>query len=80
MSETISCTTEPASFEAPTLQFNADGWGPCELPELFTDIPYQPFSKSDRLGKISDWTGSATLDKKYSSNNNLCWKCFFLGL
>lgn len=67
MSETISCTTEPATFEAPTLQFNADGWGPCELPELFTDIPYQPFSKSDRLGKISDWTGTATVDKKYSN-------------
>lgn len=30
-------------------------------------MPYQPFSKSDRLGKISDWTGSAQTDKKYNN-------------
>lgn len=41
--------------------------GPCELPDAFKDIPYQPFSKSDRLGKISDWTGTAQTDKKYPS-------------
>lgn len=44
------------------------GWGPCELPDTFKDMPYQPFSKSDRLGKISDWTGSAQTDKKYNNN------------
>ncbi|XP_055551515.1 eukaryotic translation initiation factor 3 subunit D [Wyeomyia smithii] len=65
MSETITCTPESAIFEAPQLQFNEDGWGPCELPDAFRDIPYQPFSKSDRLGKISDWTGTAQTDKKY---------------
>lgn len=43
------------------------GWGPCELPETFKDMPYQPFSKNDRLGKISDWTGTAQQDKKYSN-------------
>ncbi|KFB36211.1 AGAP002337-PA-like protein [Anopheles sinensis] len=67
MSETISCTPEVATFEVPQLQFNEDGWGPCELPEAFKDIPYQPFSKSDRLGKISDWTGTAQTDKKFSN-------------
>ncbi|KAI4457005.1 eukaryotic translation initiation factor 3 subunit 7 [Holotrichia oblita] len=30
-------------------------------------MPYQPFSKGDRLGKISDWTGAAFQDKKYAS-------------
>lgn len=44
------------------------GWGPCEVPDAFRDMPYQPFSKSDRLGKISDWTGTQT-DKKYTSKN-----------
>ncbi|EAT38179.1 AAEL009902-PA [Aedes aegypti] len=65
MNETIACTPESAVFEAPQLQFNEEGWGPCELPDAFKDIPYQPFSKSDRLGKISDWTGTAQTDKKY---------------
>lgn len=48
--------------------FLLTGWGPCELPDTFKDMPYQPFSKSDRLGKISDWTGSAQTDKKYNNN------------
>lgn len=50
--------------------FNIIGWGPCELPDAFRDMPYQPFSKSDRLGKISDWTGTTQTDKKYSSKFN----------
>lgn len=39
-------------FIAPAVQNNPDGWGPCELPDQFKDIPYQPFSKSDRIGKV----------------------------
>lgn len=69
MSESIA---EFAPFPAPTLQHNENGWGPCEIQE---DFIYQPFSKSDRLGKISDWTGTTTQDKKYSSEWNL--KFFF---
>lgn len=44
---------EVAHFQAPAIQHNPDGWGPCELPDQFKDIPYQPFSKGDRLGKVS---------------------------
>lgn len=40
-------------FIAPLVQNNPDGWGPCELPDQFKDIPYQPFSKGDRIGKVS---------------------------
>lgn len=54
-------------FAAPVIQDNPTGWGPCELPDQFKDMPYQPFSKGDRLGKISDWTGAAFQDKKYAS-------------
>lgn len=54
-------------FIAPVIQHNAFGWGPCEMPDQFKDMPYQPFSKGDRLGKISDWTGSSFQDKKYAS-------------
>lgn len=66
---TDSSTTSDglAHFVMPVLRYNEEGWGPCELPETFKDMPYQPFSKSDRLGKISDWTGSTQVDKKYPS-------------
>ena len=32
---------------------NPDGWGPCELPDQFKTMPYQPFSKSEKLGRVS---------------------------
>ncbi|XP_019868085.1 eukaryotic translation initiation factor 3 subunit D [Aethina tumida] len=54
-------------FYTPVIQDNGTGWGPCEMPEQFRDMPYQPFSKGDRLGKISDWTGAAFQDKKYAN-------------
>jgi len=44
---------EISRFHAPAIQHNPDGWGPCELPDQFKDIPYQPFSKGDRLGKVN---------------------------
>jgi translation initiation factor 3 subunit D len=65
MGEVINSSTELAHFDMPELQYNENGWGPCELPDTFRDMPYQPFSKSDRLGKISDWTGSTAVDKKF---------------
>ena len=65
MSETLNIA-QPC-FEKPTVQFNENGWGPCELPATFKDMPYQPFSKSDRLGKICDWTSSSSNDKKYQN-------------
>uniref|UniRef100_A0A0K8TD93 Eukaryotic translation initiation factor 3 subunit p66 n=1 Tax=Lygus hesperus TaxID=30085 RepID=A0A0K8TD93_LYGHE len=54
-------------FNTPVIQDNVTGWGPCDMPEQFKDMPYQPFSKGDRLGKISDWTGATFQDKKYTS-------------
>ncbi|XP_014233880.1 eukaryotic translation initiation factor 3 subunit D-like [Trichogramma pretiosum] len=56
-----------AHFVAPIVPYNPDGWGPCELPDQFKDIPYQPFCKSDRIGKIADWSIQATHDKKYQN-------------
>lgn len=68
MSETTGSATEYPAFDAPLLTINENGWGPCDLSaDAFKDMPYQPFSKSDRLGKISDWTGTAQTDKKYPS-------------
>jgi len=44
---------------------NPTGWGPSTIPAQFKDMPYQPFSKSDRLGKVSDWTGATYQDRRY---------------
>ena len=42
-----------AHFKSPAIQENPGGWGPCSVPEQYKDMPYQPFSKGDRLGKVS---------------------------
>ncbi|KAF8272101.1 translation initiation factor eIF-3 subunit D [Lactarius quietus] len=49
-----------ASFSLPLIHDNPDGsWGPSSsnLPESFKfkDIPYAPYSKSDKLGRFADW-------------------------
>ncbi|KAI0268148.1 translation initiation factor eIF-3 subunit D [Gloeopeniophorella convolvens] len=49
-----------ASFSLPPINDNPDGsWGPSSsnLPETFKfkDIPYAPYSKSDKLGRFADW-------------------------
>ena len=54
-----------ARFNPPAIQDNPSGWGPNSIPPQFKDMPYQPFSKSDRLGKISDWTGNTYQDRRY---------------
>lgn len=68
MTEHVLPAEEPIRFIAPIIQDNPTGWGPCEMPEQFRDMPYQPFSKGDRLGKISDWT--VVQDKKYQSKSH----------
>lgn len=54
-----------AKFEPPVIQDNPTGWGPNTIPLQFKDMPYQPFSKSDRLGKVSDWTGATYQDRRH---------------
>ncbi|KAF9266232.1 translation initiation factor eIF-3 subunit D [Marasmius fiardii PR-910] len=49
-----------SSFSLPPIRDNPDGgWGPSSsnLPEQFKfkDIPYAPYSKSDKLGRFADW-------------------------
>ncbi|KAM4021754.1 eukaryotic translation initiation factor 3 subunit D [Anomaloglossus baeobatrachus] len=56
-----------AKFQAPVINDNPLGWGPCAVPEQFKDMPYQPFSKGDRLGKVADWTGATYQDKRYTN-------------
>ncbi|GJX00450.1 eukaryotic translation initiation factor 3 subunit D-like protein [Tanacetum coccineum] len=47
--------------------FNPDGWGPPETTSSqSSNIPFAPFSRSDKLGRIADWTRS----NNYQNNNN----------
>lgn len=59
---------EKPDFATPGVVNNPVGWGPISIPEQYRDIPYQPFSKSDNLGQITDWTGNL-LERRYNYKN-----------
>lgn len=44
------------SFTLPEISDNTFGWGPVATPSQFDNVPFAPFNKNDRLGRISDWT------------------------
>ncbi|KAL6139994.1 hypothetical protein ACLB2K_058295 [Fragaria x ananassa] len=44
----------PASFEVGGVPFNPDGWGPPDC--TLNNVPYAPFSRFEKLGRIADWT------------------------
>ena len=47
-------------FELPALPVATDGWGPAGPPaSLQGGVPYAPFSKGERIGRIADFTPSA---------------------
>ena len=48
----------PANFKVPAVEDNADGWGPTTVPEQLEGIPYAPYTKSEKIGRISDFTQS----------------------
>ncbi|KAI3936983.1 hypothetical protein MKX01_015198 [Papaver californicum] len=48
-------------FEVGAVPFNSDGWGPPEtpaqlLPNHPSNVPFAPFNRSEKLGRIADWT------------------------
>ena len=47
-------------FEVGEVPFNPDGWGPPDSSNLNlnlpVNVPFAPFSRSDKLGRIADWT------------------------
>jgi len=49
-------TSTSSTFFVPIINDNPEGWGPVGVPEEFENIPYAPFSKSDKLGKAADWS------------------------
>lgn len=55
-------------YAVPDISDAGDGWGPSTVPEHLQDIPFAPFSKSDKLGKCADWTNQNY--QKYSGRYN----------
>ncbi|KAJ1963972.1 hypothetical protein GGI12_001720 [Dipsacomyces acuminosporus] len=49
------------SFSLPAIFDNPKGWGPSnsQPPKEFRDIPYIPFSKSDKVTRVADWINPA---------------------
>jgi len=40
-------------FKLPFINDNSDGWGPNNQPDKYKDLPYQKFSKADKIGKVT---------------------------
>ncbi|KAG5454826.1 Eukaryotic translation initiation factor 3 subunit D [Clonorchis sinensis] len=51
-------------FGTLSLHENPTGWGPVEIPKEYENMPYQPFAKDFRLGRVADWSGSLYQDMK----------------
>uniref|UniRef100_A0A061QVG9 Eukaryotic translation initiation factor 3 subunit D n=1 Tax=Tetraselmis sp. GSL018 TaxID=582737 RepID=A0A061QVG9_9CHLO len=56
MSTSTGNTAAVPKFQLPAVVDNPDGWGPGAVPLHLKEVPYAPFSKTDKLGKASDWT------------------------
>ncbi|CAM9000737.1 unnamed protein product [Rhodiola kirilowii] len=49
------------TFEVGAVPYNPDGWGPPDnsttlLPNHLSNLPFAPFSRSEKVGRIADWT------------------------
>ena len=42
-------------FQLPNIEENEDGWGPTTAPDHLEGVPFMPYSKSERLGRIADF-------------------------
>lgn len=65
-------------FSLPKMAADGEAWGPPSgssaasvLPKEFQQIPFAPFSKSDRIGRIADWNsfGTNTEDRSGAAAN-----------
>ncbi|KAK2642141.1 hypothetical protein Ddye_023904 [Dipteronia dyeriana] len=61
-------------FEIGTVPFNPDGWGPPESTTTTSNslpqhVPFAPFSRSEKLGRIADWTRNVYNNQAGRTNN-----------
>ncbi|XP_077228201.1 eukaryotic translation initiation factor 3 subunit D-like [Tasmannia lanceolata] len=62
-------------FDVGAVPFNTDGWGPPETPTPLlsnhpTNVPFAPFSRSEKLGRIADWTRTYNNPSRSNPNRN----------
>lgn len=64
-----------AHFALPNIAADDERWGPpvgpsaaLELPEEFRQIPFAPFSKNDRIGRLADWNTAGTNEDRNAAN------------
>ena len=49
----------PAQFNISEVEDNEEGWGPTSIPDHLAGVPYAPYGKAEKVGKISDFTQAA---------------------
>ena len=57
-SRSESTSSMVAAFEVPQVAANDEGWGPQSVPEQLDGVPYAPFGKGDKIGRVSDFTAA----------------------
>ncbi|RAL44791.1 hypothetical protein DM860_003550 [Cuscuta australis] len=65
-------------FEIGPVPFNPDGWGPPDsivsgsisVPNQPSNVPFAPFSRSEKLGRIADWTRNLGNASRGSNKQN----------
>jgi translation initiation factor 3 subunit D len=60
----------PAGFQVPGIVENEEGWGPTTVPEHLEGVPYAPYGKGDKVGRVSDFTQSGF--NKYGGRYRSC--------
>lgn len=67
---------EPCGFANFSCVSNPDGWGPRGIPEQFKSMPFQPFNKADKIGKVADWTGTIYNERRFGRDNRYAQQYF----
>lgn len=64
----------PFNIDISKLSSVENPWGPSKSTPnslKFNGVPYAPFIKSDKLGKIADWQSAKEEEQNFKANNNL---------
>jgi translation initiation factor 3 subunit D len=56
-------------FKLPDVEDNAEGWGPTSEPKQFADVPFMPFGKGERLGRIAEFGSAMGRNNNFQSKH-----------
>ncbi|KAI3935835.1 hypothetical protein MKX01_033019 [Papaver californicum] len=63
-----------AEFEVGAVPFNSDGWGPSSsqlFPDYPSNVPLASFNRSEKLGRIADWTRNYNNKNRNSGHGSI---------